>query len=446
MLSNYTSIISRIIIWICFGIPILASAQGSLIRDIGTPISESGISAETRQVLRPRSQPQLFEHGNPNTSEQYLLELVNRARANPTAEAARFGIDLNQGLTPGTITNAPKPPLAFHWQLNNAARAHSQWMLDTDTFSHIGVGGSWPGHRMANAGYPFSGSWAWGENIALDSTAGTPHLKDMTISSYEGWFLSAGHRHNIMSPEYDEIGIGLVIGQFQTLNALAATENFARSDGTPGPLLVGVVYNDINGNNFYDVGEGVADVSVHVLGGAYYTVTSSSGGFAVPYDMGGGAGDIEVTFSGGALETPVQTTVVGTGENVKLDLQSSGNDSVTVLITHYYVSILRRDPEEGGMTYWRNRVVERLEQGVDVKPVFRDIAHYFFNSPEYLGRNTDNEEFITNLYLTFFQREPDANGYAYWSAQLSGGMSRNEAMFHFLFSPEFTAFMEELGF
>ena len=33
--------------------------------------------------------------------EQLVIELINRARANPAAEAARLGIDLNEGLQPG---------------------------------------------------------------------------------------------------------------------------------------------------------------------------------------------------------------------------------------------------------------------------------------------------------------------------------------------------------
>ena len=55
--------------------------------------------------------------------EQYFLELVNRARANPTGEAQRFGLsDLNQGLSPGTISASPKAPLAPNQLLLNAAR------------------------------------------------------------------------------------------------------------------------------------------------------------------------------------------------------------------------------------------------------------------------------------------------------------------------------------
>ncbi len=48
----------------------------------------------------------------PTAHEQYLLELINRGRLDPPAEAARYGIDLNQGLAPGTITTEPKQPLA----------------------------------------------------------------------------------------------------------------------------------------------------------------------------------------------------------------------------------------------------------------------------------------------------------------------------------------------
>ena len=121
-------------------------------------------------------------------------------------------------------------------------------------------------------------------------------------------------------------------------------------------------------------------------------------------------------------------------------------DPATTLITHYYVSILERAPETDGLAFWQQRIADNQAQGADVKPVFRDMANFFFNSPEYLGRGTTDRQFITNLYLTFFQREPDEGGYAFWLDQLAGGMTRNQAMSGFLFSPEFTDFMKDLGF
>ena len=38
----------------------------------------------------------------PTALDQYLIELINRARMDPADEAARLGIELNQGLVTGT--------------------------------------------------------------------------------------------------------------------------------------------------------------------------------------------------------------------------------------------------------------------------------------------------------------------------------------------------------
>src|SRR3954469_13361156 len=99
----------------------------------------------------------------PTALDQYLIEMINRARANPAKEAARLGIDVNEGLSQGQITTAPKQPLAFDPALTDSARGHAKWMLDNDVFSHTGAGGSNPGDRMADAGYNFTGNWRWGE-------------------------------------------------------------------------------------------------------------------------------------------------------------------------------------------------------------------------------------------------------------------------------------------
>src|SRR3954467_11389125 len=95
----------------------------------------------------------LFTAGAPTDLEQYMVELINRGRANPSAEAARYGIALNEGLAAGTISTAAKQPLAINPFLTDSAHKHSQWMIDTDTFSHTGAGGTSPQTRMSNAGY-----------------------------------------------------------------------------------------------------------------------------------------------------------------------------------------------------------------------------------------------------------------------------------------------------
>ena len=71
-----------------------------------------------------------------SAQEQLMLELINRARMNPAAEAARQGITLNQGLAPGTISASPKQVLAMNNFLVLSADRHSNWMLVNDIFNH----------------------------------------------------------------------------------------------------------------------------------------------------------------------------------------------------------------------------------------------------------------------------------------------------------------------
>ncbi len=266
-----------------------------------------------------------YDHGDPTPQEQLLLELINRARANPLEEVSRLKLDLNQGLPAGTITSTPKQPLTFHRLLINAARAHTQWMLNTDTFEHIGIDGSTPGDRMSSAGYPFSGGWAWGENLGWKGTSGAVPLTAFTGDVHDGLIISPGHRVNILSDKFDEIGLGILSGPFSaqgnTFNSVLITEKFARSGGTPGPVLFGVVYRDANGDGLYSVGEGVAGIQIAPSKGPFYAVSSTSGGFAIP--MPGVTGSVQLTVTGASILGSVSKTVSLTGANLKTDFDLS---------------------------------------------------------------------------------------------------------------------------
>merc|ERR1719495_1373913 len=95
----------------------------------------------------------------PTDRDQYMMELVNRARLDPQGEADLYlDGDLNEGLRPGTISTQPKQPLAWHLNLQKAARDHGVWMLQNGVFDHRGAGGSGPIDRFEAAGYPWSGT------------------------------------------------------------------------------------------------------------------------------------------------------------------------------------------------------------------------------------------------------------------------------------------------
>src|SRR5262245_38827407 len=68
--------------------------------------------------------------------EQLLLELINRARMDPNAEAARYGIDLNHLLPPGTtISPTSKQVLAGNDILARVAEAHTGAVISSNAFA-----------------------------------------------------------------------------------------------------------------------------------------------------------------------------------------------------------------------------------------------------------------------------------------------------------------------
>jgi uncharacterized protein YkwD len=117
---------------------------------------------------------------NPTSSEaamaQQVLTLVNQERAN------------NGGL----------PPLAWNTECADCAFQHSRDMDERNFFAHTNPDGESPFDRMAAMGISYS---AAGENIAAGY--GTP------ANVMAGWMGSAGHRANILSTNFTEIGIGV---------------------------------------------------------------------------------------------------------------------------------------------------------------------------------------------------------------------------------------------
>ena len=95
--------------------------------------------------------------------------------------------------------------LRVNGRLSAAADAHSGDMVRKRYFSHTSRTGRDVVDRLRNTGY-LSGasSWTVGENIAWGSGArSTPR------SIVSAWMHSAGHRHNILSRRFREIGLGV---------------------------------------------------------------------------------------------------------------------------------------------------------------------------------------------------------------------------------------------
>lgn len=141
-----------------------------------------------------------------STLEQQMLDLIN-------AERAAVGV----------------APLVLDQRLNASAEDHSEWMLVSDVFSHTGQGGSSAGDRMRDAGFDFSGTWSWGENIAWQSVRGAPGYADDVENLHDALMNSPGHRKNILSSNFEAVGLGIEVGNFNGWNAVTVTQNFAKT-------------------------------------------------------------------------------------------------------------------------------------------------------------------------------------------------------------------------
>jgi uncharacterized protein YkwD len=103
-------------------------------------------------------------------------------------------------------------------------------MASRDFFSHTSPSGSTPLSRITSTRY-LSGarSWAIGENLAWGT--GSYATPDGTVRA---WMNSAGHRANILSPTFREIGIGVAHGAPVNVAAAASGATYATDFGSRG--------------------------------------------------------------------------------------------------------------------------------------------------------------------------------------------------------------------
>lgn len=91
-------------------------------------------------------------------------------------------------------------PLKLNSQLTSLAESYAKDMINRNFFSHTNPEGQSPFDRMKNAGISYSYA---GENIAINTS----------VSGAETAFMnSSGHRANILSSNYTDVGIGVGYG------------------------------------------------------------------------------------------------------------------------------------------------------------------------------------------------------------------------------------------
>jgi hypothetical protein len=82
--------------------------------------------------------------------------------------------------------------------------------------------------------------------------------------------------------------------------------------------------------------------------------------------------------------------------------------------------------------------------GANVNETWFAMAAAFYASAEYAALGRDTTGFVRDLYRTFFNRDADDDGLAYWVGLVGSGLPREIVLTSFMFSPEFVGFTARL--
>ena len=117
-------------------------------------------------------------------------------------------------------------------------------------------------------------------------------------------------------------------------------------------------------------------------------------------------------------------------DNAKTQIES--------FVKRMYTVALSREAETAGLNDWSSKLSNQEIDGAG-------IANGFINSAEFKNRNLNNNDYLDVLYRTFFDREADAGGKAYWMGKLQKGISRTEVLSGFVNSQEFSNLCDRFG-
>jgi len=269
----------------------------------------------------------IITQADPTAEQQFMLELVNRMRMNPSGELDKlvnmtspgvwdspksdhptvasalefYGVSASELVSQwSTLTSAP--PLAWNDTLAAASNSYSNLMVTQDQQQH-GLDGLSVGQRIVAAGY--TSTWGDAAQTLFATAADGTHAHSALAIDWgpdggtgTGIQPGATHRAALMDPLFKEIGIGfqtisIPITNGEVTGPVVITEHLANARYSNGitmvsdAILTGSVYTDaVLADNFYTPGEGVAGELVFVYDNTTGTLvasgqTNSVGGFNI---------------------------------------------------------------------------------------------------------------------------------------------------------------------
>ncbi len=116
-------------------------------------------------------------------------------------------------------------------------------------------------------------------------------------------------------------------------------------------------------------------------------------------------------------------------------------DGTAILVKEFvermYTVALGREADQAGVTFWADQLINKTNDGAS-------LSANFILGQEFAGKNYNDEQYIQVLYSTFFSREADSEGKAYWMSVLANG-SRESVLAGFVNSNEFFTLCRDYG-
>ncbi len=128
----------------------------------------------------------------------------------------------------------------------------------------------------------------------------------------------------------------------------------------------------------------------------------------------------------------------GIKQGVMFDNGTVATSGVSQFVNRLYENVLGREAEAEGLYNWALALTVGSESA-------KSAAMNFFNSEEYVLKNTDNRTYVSDLYILFMNRGADEGGLAVWTAALDQGTSRTQVLESFASSQEFAIIAASYG-
>lgn len=203
LLKHFDPRLNVLIATVSAALPLLVFSAGAGGWDLTKPLSHYfppplAVNPDSTRVGSPA-----LKSGGP-TLEDQILELTNQERWN----------------------NGELPPLKGNTLLESSSETHSTNMGNRNFFAHCDLDtGDSPWNRIIDAGYFYVYA---GENLHAGSST--------AAGAMNGWMNSPGHRANILSMDFRELGVGYNYDSSDIHNVRFDEDGNCVSEQTIGPL------------------------------------------------------------------------------------------------------------------------------------------------------------------------------------------------------------------